>query len=66
MLDRKAITANLIYNAYRKMGWQVQADPSQPLRDGCKSERGYYRSETRGHYAITGIGLDHADKAGSD
>ncbi len=60
------VNANLIYNGYRKLSWSALADMTQTLRDGAKSERGYYIGDGKGFYAITNIGLDAADKAGGD
>jgi len=62
----EAVGSNLVYNGYRKLGWGALNDMTQPFRDGAKSERGYYISAGKGLYAITNIGLDAADKAGSE
>ena len=60
------VNANLIYNGYRKLSWSALADMTQTLRDGAKSERGYYIGDGKGFYAITNIGLDAADKANGE
>lgn len=61
-----AVNSNLVYNAYRKMGWGTVADIGQPLREGARSKRGYFSVGGKGNYAITNIGFDSADKVGSE
>ncbi|GAB4462123.1 MAG: hypothetical protein OHK0029_28390 [Armatimonadaceae bacterium] len=65
----EAVDANLMYNAYRKMGWTGMKDMGQALRSGAKPDRGYFKRdihEGNGFYAITNIGMDAADKVGND
>lgn len=58
------VTANLVYNAYRKLQWKEQTDMAQPLRDGTRHGRGYFRSKGNGVYEVTNIGVDRVDKMG--
>lgn len=61
------VSANLIFNAYRKMTWGTAlADFSQPLRDGSKPKNGYFIGDKKGNYSITNIGLDAADRVGGN
>lgn len=61
---KDAIDSNIIYNAYRKLGWAALADIGQPFQDGAKSRNGYFTSNGSGSYTITNIGLDRVDELG--
>lgn len=64
--EHESVNGNLIYNAYRKMGWGTVEDITKPLRNGSMSNRGYFRVDGKGGYAITNIGMDIVDKMGSE
>ena len=59
---KDSIDTNIIYNAYRTLGWQVLSDVAQPFQDGSKPRNGYFTTDKgSGNYAITTIGLQRVD-----
>jgi len=62
----ESVNANLIYNAYRKMGWTAVDDPGAPLRKGAQPKSGYFKSLGKGQYSVTGIGTDVVDAMTGD
>lgn len=59
---KEGIDSNVIYNSYRRLGWQVLSDVAQPFREGAKPRNGYFASDRgSGMYNITKIGLQRVD-----
>ena len=59
---KESIDTNIIYNAYRRLNWQVLSDVAQPFHEGLKPRNGYFNTEKgSGNYAITTIGLQRVD-----
>jgi hypothetical protein len=54
------VDAHHIWTCFRHVGWGVQRDMAQPLRDG--SRKGYYKKVGKGKYEITHLGLDAVNK----
>jgi hypothetical protein len=52
-------TVNHLFTCFRAMGWDMQKDPSQPLRT-MKMKKSFFDTAGRGAWKLTEIGLHEA------